>query len=123
MEDAEGVLQKRDQYNSNNQSTSNVLNLTDGMLNDIFNIQIIATYNTKDENIDPALKREKRLIAKKEFDNLTIEESKSLAKFLEIDPKEVETEMSVAEIYSMLEKEENSILIDRREKKKGKGLI
>lgn len=123
LEDAESVLQKRDTYNMNNQSTSNILNLTDGILNDIFGIQIIATYNTKDENIDPALKREMRLLAKREFKNLSLEESKALAEYLEIDTNLITKEMSVAEIYALIEKDKNDILIDKREAKKGNHLI
>ena len=123
LEDAESVLHKRDSFGGNGQSTSNILNLTDGILNDLFNIQIIATYNTKDENIDPALKREKRLLAKREFKNLDINGGKALADFLEIDSKEIEKEMSVAEIYSLLDESDNSILIDKTVVKKGKHLI
>lgn len=123
LEDAEGVLQKRDSYNMNNQSTSNILNLTDGLLNDLFSVQIIATYNTNDDNIDPALLREKRLIAKREFKDLTLDESKALGEHLKVNKDDIENEMSVAEIYSLLEKEENNILIDKGNVKKGKHLI
>jgi hypothetical protein len=111
LEDAEPVLIKREDSMSP-QSTSNILNLTDGLLNSIFKIQIIATYNTDDENIDPAIKRDKRLIAKRKFGNLTLEESKKLAKSLDIDETEIKKPMTVAEIYSLNDKEEDVILID-----------
>jgi len=111
LEDAEPVLMKREESMSP-QSTSNILNLTDGLLNSIFKIQIIATYNTDDENIDPAIKRDKRLICKRKFGNLTLEESKKLAKHLDIEEAVIIKPMSVAEIYSLNDKDEDEILID-----------
>ena len=62
------------------QSTNNILNLTEGILNDLFGIQIIATYNTSDSNIDQAIKRDMRLIADKYFGLLDIEQANKLAK-------------------------------------------
>jgi hypothetical protein len=66
LEDAEPILMKRE-MSGNSQATSNILNLTDGLLNNIFKIQIIATYNTDDNNIDKAILRDKRLVAKSTF--------------------------------------------------------
>ena len=111
LEDAEPVLMKREDGISP-QSTSNILNLTDGLLNTIFKIQIIATYNTDDENIDDAIKRDKRLIAKREFTELSLVDSKKLAQSIEIDESEVIVPMTVAQIYALLDKEDDAILID-----------
>lgn len=112
LEDAESVLLKREVGDSN-QGTSNILNLTDGLLNDIFGIQIIATYNTGDDNIDPAIKRSKRLIAKRNFKKLSIENGKKLAEFIGIDPLLIKTAMSIADIYSLTDSENENILIEK----------
>jgi hypothetical protein len=121
LEDAESVLMKRE-AGYNNQGTSNILNLTDGLLNDIFGIQIIATYNTSDENIDDAVKRSKRLIAKRNFKNLNSTEAKQLAEYLNInkaDVKAIKDNMSVSDVYALVEKEVEDILIDKNDNRKG----
>lgn len=121
IEDAEPILLKREEGFSS-QSTSNILNLTDGLLNSIFKIQIVATYNTNDENIDPAVKRDKRLIADKNFTELCVSDAKNLSKYLGIDENEVKYDLTVAQIYSLLDKEDDEILIESKSKnKKDKG--
>lgn len=82
IEDAENVLMKR--TGQQNQAISNILNLSDGLLSDCLNIQIMATFNTDLLNIDEALLRKGRLIAKYEFKELTIDRKKNLAKKLNI---------------------------------------
>lgn len=81
IEDAERALLNRDGGESSTAAVSNILNMTDGTL-DILNIQIIATFNTKKDNIDPALLRKGRLIAEWEFKDLSIDESNLLLKDL-----------------------------------------
>lgn len=121
LEEAQNALSKRED-NFSKQSTNNILNLTEGILNDLFNIQIIATYNTKDSNIDPAIKRDMRLIADKYFGFLDIEKSNELAKSLNISDLITEP-MPVSKIYSLLNKKTNNILIDRGDEKSSMGLI
>lgn len=99
IEDAEPLLESRNQ--GRNLGITNLLNLTDGILNDIFNIQIIATFNTKLQNLDQALLRPERLLARKEFKELSIEHSKELAAHLGIDESLINKKMSLAEIYSL----------------------
>ncbi len=111
IEDAEPVLLKRDD-NYNAQSTSNILNLTDGLLNTIFKIQIVATYNTDDSNIDEAVMRDKRLIAKRMFDKLPKESAKKLATSLGIDENIITEDTTVASIYALLDKDDDIVLID-----------
>ena len=120
LEDAEPVLMRREDGISP-QSTSNILNLTDGLLNNIFKIQIIATYNTDDNNIDPAIKRDKRLIAKREFKELSLSDAKKLASSIGIPESEINKSMTVAQIYSLLEKDDDEILIDDKRKKNKSG--
>ncbi len=119
LEDAEPVLLKREE-GSLGQSTSNILNLTDGLLNTIFKIQIIATYNTDDDNIDPAIKRDKRLIAKREFKELSLTESKQLAESIGINESGVIKPMTVAQIYALLDKDDDEVLIEDKRKKEPK---
>lgn len=73
IEDAERVISDRQGHGSS-AGVSNILNLTDGILGDCLNIQIIATFNMARERIDSALLRKGRLVAEHKFDKLTIEE-------------------------------------------------
>ena len=99
IEDAEPLLESRDM--SRNIGITNLLNLTDGLLNDILNIQIIATFNTKISNIDDALLRPERLMARKEFSKLSIDKAKDLASKVGINPELVDKEMTLADLYSL----------------------
>jgi SpoVK/Ycf46/Vps4 family AAA+-type ATPase len=76
LEDAEQTLIKRD--SKDNSSISNILNLSDGLLGDCLNFKIIATFNTDLGNIDDALLRKGRLLAKYEFKELDSEKAKIL---------------------------------------------
>lgn len=99
IEDAEPLLESRDQ--SRNIGITNLLNLTDGLLNDILNIQIIATFNTSLKNIDKALLRPERLIARKEFNDLDMESAKLLCDKIGIDSELIKKDMTLADIYAM----------------------
>lgn len=127
IEDAEPLLETRD--NGRNIGISNLLNLTDGLLNDILKIQIIATFNTTVGKLDKALLRPERLIARKEFKKLCKEDvytliekigvkKEKIDKFFTDNPKE--TEMTLAEIYNL--KKENEIIehdVKKSDKKMG----
>lgn len=104
IEDAEPLLASRN--NNRNLGITNLLNLTDGILNDILSIQIIATFNTDLDSLDDALLRPERLIARKEFTNLSLDQSKKIAEKLKLNPKIITKEMSLAEIYSMKKNKE-----------------
>lgn len=107
IEDAEPLLTSREQ--TRNMGITNLLNLTDGILNDILSIQIIATFNTSLQELDKALLRPERLIARKEFKKLTIENGKKLAEILKLDSSTITKEMTLAEIYSV--KNDNEVLL------------
>jgi len=77
LEDAERVLSARDN-NYGNQGVSNILNVSDGILGDCLNIQIIATFNTNLKNIDEALLRKGRLIAEHEMKKLDVDAANKL---------------------------------------------
>ena len=104
LEDCETLLMERENsYLSN--GVSNILNITDGLYSDIFNIKIIATFNTDLENIDPALLREGRLVMKYTFDKLTLDKTNKLLKSL--NKPESKVELTLAQIYNeILEEQE-----------------
>lgn len=60
IEEAESIL--KDRGEEINYNISNLLNITDGLLNNIFNIQVIVTFNTPVKKIDSALLRNHRAI-------------------------------------------------------------
>ncbi|HMY68357.1 MAG TPA: AAA family ATPase, partial [Leptospiraceae bacterium] len=100
IEDAENILKKRSSRNSF-EAISNILNMTDGLLNDFVHIQIVATFNTELENIDTAILRHKRLLARKEFQRLGLDAAKKLAKSVDT-PAELIAKMT-KETYSLAE--------------------
>lgn len=102
LEDAESLVESRDS-GVRSLGISNLLNITDGILNDILGTQIILTFNTKLDYIDGALLRPERLLARKEFTNLSIDQSQKLIDHLKID-HEAKDEMSLADIYSLKNK-------------------
>jgi len=99
IEDAERVISDRE-GNGSPAGVSNILNLTDGILGDCLNIQVIATFNMKREKIDQALLRKGRLIAEHKFEKLSVDETNKLLKHLEKN-QEVEEGMVLADIYNI----------------------
>ena len=99
IEDAERVISDR-QTSGSPTGVSNILNLTDGILGECLNIQIIATFNMDRERIDPALLRKGRLVAEHKFDKLTVEESNRLLKHIGKDIK-VNEPMCLADLYNI----------------------
>lgn len=83
IEDAEEILMDREK-NRFTSSISNILNSTSGILNDIFGISIIATFNSDLDTIDSALLRNERLLAMKEFKLIDKEDALKIAKFLKV---------------------------------------
>jgi len=96
IEDAENIVQKRTQ--GENQSVSNLLNITDGILGDCLKFQIICTFNTQKDQVDPALTRKGRMLLSYEFDKLDVKKSNSLLK--KLDHKETTTPLTIGEIYN-----------------------
>ncbi|HEX7414753.1 MAG TPA: AAA family ATPase [Bacteroidia bacterium] len=98
VEDAENVLRSREDGH-NNQAVSNILNITDGLLSDCLNIQIVATFNTHLKNIDPALLRKGRLIAQYEFKDLVPDRAEKLADSLKVWLDDTE-HLTLSDIYA-----------------------
>jgi hypothetical protein len=105
IEDAERVI--TDRNNGGGNGVSNILNITDGILSDILNIQIVATFNMDKAKIDSALLRKGRLIAEHKFDALPIEDAQNLIDSLGFEYK-ADKAMTLTEIYNLSEVEYKS---------------
>ena len=101
IEDAENIIMDR-KYNSDS-SVSNLLNLSDGLLSDCLNVQIICTFNSSLNMIDSALMRKGRLIAKYEFGKLEVKKAQKLSDHLGFDSVITEP-MTLAEIANQNDK-------------------
>lgn len=99
IEDAERVISDR-QINGSASGVSNLLNLTDGILGDCLNIQVIATFNMKREKIDQALLRKGRLIAEHKFEKLNIDDTNKLLTHLDKNVT-VNEGLVLADIYNI----------------------
>ena len=77
IEDAENIIIDRNQNGAS--AVSTLLNLSDGLLSDCLNIQIICSFNTDISKVDSALLRKGRLIAKYEFKALEIAKAQQLS--------------------------------------------
>jgi hypothetical protein len=80
IEDAENII--RDRKYSSESSVSNLLNISDGLLSDCLNVQIICTFNSAINVVDTALLRKGRLIAKYEFNKLETTKAQKLSNYL-----------------------------------------
>ena len=103
IEDAENIIMDR-RYNSGS-SVSNLLNISDGLLADFLNVQLICTFNSALTMIDSALLRKGRLIARYEFGKLGIDKAQQLSNHLGFD-KTISEPMTIAEIANPDEKNE-----------------
>lgn len=106
LEDCEQLLQERT-TNTWSTSLANILNMTDGMLSDIFNIKFICTFNAPETTIDPALLREGRCFVNYKFDKLKADKVVILNKEnnLGIPDNEI-CDMTLAELYNYQGKKE-----------------
>jgi hypothetical protein len=77
IEDAENIIVDREK--EGHSPVSALLNISDGLLSDCLNIQIICSFNTDITKVDSALMRKGRLIAKYEFRELELEKANSLS--------------------------------------------
>ena len=77
IEDAEHIVMQRQA--GSDAAVSNLLNLSDGLLSDFLNVQIVCTFNNQVHQVDKALMRKGRLIASYEFNKLTVEKAQRLS--------------------------------------------
>ncbi len=108
IEDAENIVLDRNQNGSS--AVSTLLNLSDGLLSDCLNIQIVCSFNTDISKIDSALMRKGRLIAKYEFKELETEKAQQLSNKLGFETK-INQPTLLTELYNQNEN-------DFQEKKK-----
>lgn len=101
IEDAEDIIMER--KGSNNAAVSTLLNLSDGLLSDGLNVQVICTFNCSLPTIDKALLRKGRLIARYEFGKLTIPKAQRLSNKFGF-KTQIDRPMTVAEIINQHEK-------------------
>lgn len=97
IEDAENVIKSRKQNSS--QAISNLLNVSDGLLSDILNITIIATFNCNLTDIDEALTRKGRMICRYEFKKLNKAKAQKLSDSLGFN-RDITDDMTLANIYN-----------------------
>lgn len=95
IEDAENIIM--DRRTTGNSSVSNLLNISDGLLADFLNVQLICTFNSSLTMIDNALLRKGRLIAKYEFGKLSVEKAQALSNHFGFDTA-ITKPMTIAEI-------------------------
>ena len=114
LEDCEKVLTDR---NNGNALIGTLLNLTDGLLADSFNIKFICTFNAQLSRIDKAVMRKGRLKIKYEFGKLSADKTYALGQKLGKNiPKGVS--LTLADIYNYDEEVELGV-----KKNKGMGFV
>ncbi len=102
IEDAENIVVDRE--TDGQSQVSALLNISDGLLSDCLNIQIICTFNTDISKIDNALLRKGRLIASSEFKELEVEKARHLSEKIGFQNK-VNEPMTLSAIYNQNEKD------------------
>ena len=102
IEDEESILM--DRKLNGNASVSNLLNISDGLLADFLNVQLVCTFNSALTLVDEALVRKGRLIARYEFGKLDVEKAQRLSNHLGYDTT-ITSPMTVAEITTQQEAE------------------
>jgi hypothetical protein len=100
IEDAENIIM--DRKFSSDSSVSNLLNISDGLLADFLNVQLICTFNSSLTMIDNALMRKGRLIAKHEFGKLGQAKGQRLSEHFGFDTV-ITKPMTIAEIANQHE--------------------
>lgn len=103
IEDAENIIMDR-RYNSGS-AVSNLLNISDGLLADFLNVQLICTFNSSLTMIDQALMRKGRLIARYEFGKLGIKKAQRLSDHFGFETI-INQSMTIAEIANQHERTE-----------------
>jgi hypothetical protein len=106
LEDAEMILTAAEDERT--QAVSNILNITDGLLNDHMEMQVIATFNTTKKISDKALLRKGRLMVDYQFKKLTAEQATKLSEYIGLN-KVYKEPKTLADVY---EEKEGKQLID-----------
>lgn len=102
IEDAENIVVDREKDGAS--PVSALLNISDGLLSDCLNIQVICSFNTDISKVDSALMRKGRLIATYEFKELEIPKAQSLSQKLGF-KTDINLPMTLTAIYNQEEKD------------------
>lgn len=102
IEDAEHIIMQR--HAGGDSAVSTLLNISDGLLSDFLNVQVICTFNSAISAVDEALLRKGRLIARYEFGRLTVEKAQRLSRHLGFETV-IAQPMTIAEIANQHEVE------------------
>lgn len=97
IEDAEKIIVDREKEGGS--PVSVLLNITDGLLADCLNVQVICSFNTDISKVDSALMRKGRLIAKYEFKELQSEKAQVLSNKLGF-TSTIKQPMTLTDIYN-----------------------
>jgi hypothetical protein len=100
IEDAENIVVDREK--DGRSPVAALLNISDGLLSDCLNIQVICSFNTDISKVDNALIRKGRLIARYEFKELETTKAQLLSNKLCFHTK-VYKPMTLTEIYNQSE--------------------
>lgn len=98
LEDCEQILMDRSK-NTFGGAIANILNMSDGLMSDIFNIKFICTFNADITKIDSALLRKGRCYANYEFKPLSVDKVAVLSEKHNLGIN-VTKPMTLAEIYN-----------------------
>lgn len=109
IEDAENIVIDREK--DGHSPVSALLNISDGLLSDCLNIQIICSFNTDISKIDSALMRKGRMIAKYEFKELEVNKAQALSNKLSFKTI-ISKPMTLTEIYN----QEEMSFVDKKER-------
>ena len=93
LEDCDKVLRAREKGNN---FMSTILNLTDGLVGESFNIKFICTFNTSEKNIDTALLRKGRLSLMYKFNPLSVEKVRQFI-------PDASKEMPIGDVFNQAE--------------------
>lgn len=97
VEDAEKILRSRE-FGSTS-AISNLLNLSDGLLGDLMQMQVVATFNCNLSDIDDALLRKGRLLSKYEFGKLNKDKAFKIINRLDPTIKNISEDLTLADVY------------------------
>lgn len=114
VEDCEELLKPREQKMGGASSgLTNLLNIGDGLLADALSFKIVCTFNTDLRNIDQAILRKGRLIARYAFRALDTDKANQLAEKIGKEPSFTRP-VTLAELYNAGEENFAEIPVDRK---------
>ncbi len=99
LEDAENLLRPRTSGQQQGNSLVNLLNLGDGLLSDALSLKIICTFNAEIKQIDQAILRKGRLVARYEFKPLEIDKAQLIAEKIGLKDK-ITAPSTLADLYN-----------------------